>query len=121
MKKVLVVIFAGGGEPQSKYIHISDCDTERRLPLRVGDEVVVVDGSYMTSVDQKEMVTGIQFTEEGNHMSSMKEVLKIKAVDLRLLVCKYSHTRKEPNTIVIEDAFGKQYFCSEINIVRTKR
>lgn len=92
------------------------CSSVHHNFIQVGDTVVVKDGSYMTSEDKKERVTGVQFID-GNGLYELLTVTRIN-IPFRTDYCVPSLGYH--NNCEIQDGEGKKYYCSKINIVNFK-
>lgn len=84
--------------------------------IRLGDTVIVVDGSYIVNKDKtKPIPYGINFIHNGQH-----ELLRVTRVNIPFRT-DYSclpEVLARHNNCEIESASGDKYYCSLINIIR---
>ena len=69
-----------------KYVKIQDnkCESYMQKNIRVGDTVIVIDGSYMCKRD-KTPVNGVDFIENGDGHGCDYQLLTVKATNHRRL------------------------------------
>lgn len=82
-------------------------------PIKIGDEVIVIDGSYMLN-EFGVQCNGIDFLKDGRH-----EILVVVEINTpRPTDIKGENSLRYYNNCTIVGADGIKYYCSKINIRR---
>jgi len=82
--------------------------------FKVGDTVVIVDGSYMVKKTDRDSVNGNDFIKDGLH-----ELLTVKRINIPFRTdCKGMNSLVHHNNCELETGDGNFYYASKINMVR---
>lgn len=100
-----------------KYVDLKDNTVESfmRDHIKLGDHVIVVDGSYMTEEKSDNRVNGIQFKQGGKH--ELLEVISVN-VPRKTSYCSNLEILSRHNNCQIRSNDGTVYNCSLVNIRR---